>query len=380
MAMINCPECGKEISDLAQSCPNCGFPMAFSSASNSAITHEKINYTAPIVVEEQSKKPAFGIWVTIGCILTLFFIISVSTITSSMSSDKNNVEEKVADSPETVAETVEEKPEYIVAHNQNYIESDIEETQITEEEWSEENQDITYEDVFFYDLMDNIESYNGKYVRTVIQVSDCRDSETEHYITSQYPDYDLVSNYDNIIVYPDNYSDFKYGEYITVEGRIGKNGSKDVLANAHIVNYGEEAKAAFDAEKSILDENILAQEQEYEADFKENATSPTYDDLLRYPDSYKEIQIKVNAKIVKVEPDGIILDGNIEATMAGETIALYDGRDVKEPKLRDGDSVTIYGYGYGTTTVKVQDVSGWLPKTVDKYSIPAIKIKYIEFN
>ena len=27
MALINCPECGKEISDKAVSCPNCGCPI-----------------------------------------------------------------------------------------------------------------------------------------------------------------------------------------------------------------------------------------------------------------------------------------------------------------------------------------------------------------
>lgn len=27
MSMINCPECGKEISDKAFSCPNCGYPL-----------------------------------------------------------------------------------------------------------------------------------------------------------------------------------------------------------------------------------------------------------------------------------------------------------------------------------------------------------------
>ena len=28
MALIMCPECGKEISDKALSCPNCGLPIA----------------------------------------------------------------------------------------------------------------------------------------------------------------------------------------------------------------------------------------------------------------------------------------------------------------------------------------------------------------
>jgi len=27
MALINCPECKKEISDKAESCPHCGFPL-----------------------------------------------------------------------------------------------------------------------------------------------------------------------------------------------------------------------------------------------------------------------------------------------------------------------------------------------------------------
>ena len=27
MALIKCPECGKEISDRAKKCPNCGFPI-----------------------------------------------------------------------------------------------------------------------------------------------------------------------------------------------------------------------------------------------------------------------------------------------------------------------------------------------------------------
>ena len=27
MALIKCPECGKEISDTAKQCPNCGHPL-----------------------------------------------------------------------------------------------------------------------------------------------------------------------------------------------------------------------------------------------------------------------------------------------------------------------------------------------------------------
>lgn len=34
--MIKCPECGKEISDLANTCPNCGFPLGFDSPRNNS--------------------------------------------------------------------------------------------------------------------------------------------------------------------------------------------------------------------------------------------------------------------------------------------------------------------------------------------------------
>jgi len=37
MALINCPECKKEISDMAESCPNCGFPIAKKAALKPAL-------------------------------------------------------------------------------------------------------------------------------------------------------------------------------------------------------------------------------------------------------------------------------------------------------------------------------------------------------
>ena len=34
MALINCPECGKQISDKAASCPDCGYPLQKSTIGN----------------------------------------------------------------------------------------------------------------------------------------------------------------------------------------------------------------------------------------------------------------------------------------------------------------------------------------------------------
>lgn len=382
MAMINCPECGKGISDLAESCPNCGFPMGINSFNTAVNSHTDLNTQQndnPIVVVEHNQvktknhanKKKYSTIVI--CIFAFYGFIYVLGAISSTGKDNNlkNV-------------SVDKTVEYT-----EYNENKSKNSQITEQknlgEYIEDNnsylnQNITYEDVFFYNLMDNIDSYNGKYVRTVVEVYSCNELDNNSYIRSQYTDYDLTKNYSCITIYPDNYSGFQEGEYITVEGRVAKNGGSHCLSNAYIVSYGDEAKAIFDEGKRAYQENLEILAAEYEANFKENATSPSYDDLMRYPDSYKEIQIKVNAKIVRVEPDGIIFSGDIEATMSGGTIALYDRRETKEPKLLEGDSVAIYGYGKGLTTIKEQDVSGWIPKTVNEYSIPAIDIKYIEFN
>ena len=41
MSLINCPECNKEISDKAEACIGCGYPIA----SNDNTTHKKANYS-----------------------------------------------------------------------------------------------------------------------------------------------------------------------------------------------------------------------------------------------------------------------------------------------------------------------------------------------
>ena len=43
MALITCPECGKEVSDTAQSCPNCGYPIAQKEVVDKPVTDEDIS-------------------------------------------------------------------------------------------------------------------------------------------------------------------------------------------------------------------------------------------------------------------------------------------------------------------------------------------------
>ena len=69
MALIKCPECGKEISDQASSCPNCGCPI---SISNNQQPHH-------------TKEPKRG-----GCLKTIFifFVICIGAIIAVIYSKK----------------------------------------------------------------------------------------------------------------------------------------------------------------------------------------------------------------------------------------------------------------------------------------------------
>lgn len=48
MALIKCPECGKQVSDKAEFCPNCGYPIS-----------KKVNTTVRIKVNAPELSPCF---------------------------------------------------------------------------------------------------------------------------------------------------------------------------------------------------------------------------------------------------------------------------------------------------------------------------------
>lgn len=57
MAMIKCPECGKDISDLAKTCPNCGFPIGFESTQNTSFNNYPNTNTQPNISQAVAVKP-----------------------------------------------------------------------------------------------------------------------------------------------------------------------------------------------------------------------------------------------------------------------------------------------------------------------------------
>ena len=51
MALIKCPDCGKEVSSLAESCPNCSYPLAKMREEKETNIAEKVD------AERKKKKP-----------------------------------------------------------------------------------------------------------------------------------------------------------------------------------------------------------------------------------------------------------------------------------------------------------------------------------
>ena len=45
MALFNCPECGKQISDKAEKCPYCGLPSSYFNIKKDDAISEKIDYS-----------------------------------------------------------------------------------------------------------------------------------------------------------------------------------------------------------------------------------------------------------------------------------------------------------------------------------------------
>lgn len=115
-------------------------------------------------------------------------------------------------------------------------------------------------------------------------------------------------------------------------------------------------------------------------EFKEQAETVSYEDLRRYPDTYRDKPIKLTLYVKQADPDGIIFQGGIIATIPGtdSEMAVYDNRKVREPRIMEGDTITVYAVGNGLATMKLQDKSGWIAKTVEKYEVPSIKIQYMD--
>lgn len=127
MALIKCPECGKEISDQAITCPNCGCPISL----NAETTIKTISRSQPSKKERPLRKKMIIVLSISGCILLIGIANSVFSDSSETPSDEVQIEDNTQkEALPVVPDTVESET------------SQVEELQpeINETNKSEENQ------------------------------------------------------------------------------------------------------------------------------------------------------------------------------------------------------------------------------------------------
>lgn len=62
MALIKCPECGREVSDKASACPNCGYPISKSIENNNVIVRIKLETTPGVINQKVTIKGCGVSW------------------------------------------------------------------------------------------------------------------------------------------------------------------------------------------------------------------------------------------------------------------------------------------------------------------------------
>jgi hypothetical protein len=111
MALINCPECEKEISDKTQACPHCGFPIPEQKQQDAKMVLDKyeISKEKEIPVNDQiSKAPSFWSYLAAKILLCLVILSLCLSAFSMYTSVKASAIEQRVQEVENSSKFVEE--------------------------------------------------------------------------------------------------------------------------------------------------------------------------------------------------------------------------------------------------------------------------------
>lgn len=230
------------------------------------------------------------------------------------------------------------------------------------------------EEVKICDFIKNNDLYIGK--RIIINcICDTYDEDSDVITMNEFGDYDSEIK---ITALKNDSEKVSSGDYITINGyfkEIDSNGNPIFIET---ILCNENATEEYNIELQEYEENVRISSMSSEELFKERAETPTYEELRRYPDTYKDKPLKLTIYVEDIDPDGWIFPGDIIATYQGEELAVYDDREIREPRILEGDTITVYAVGYGLTKMQVKQKGLVFNKTVDEYDVPAIQIKYTE--
>lgn len=235
--------------------------------------------------------------------------------------------------------------------------------------------------VFYIDLENDISRYDGMEIITSFPVkhisSGGRIVADDTLLTD---DMDAMTGDDTL------YSKRDTIQYVTLQGRAERRSEDITIFSAEVIYAGSAMPEDLRQDMEDYEHAIRVARIAEREDFISRAVTPSYEELRRYPDTYAGQPLAITVYISMVEPDGILSNGNIWATYDGEEVGVYDLRTFREPRLMDGDTITIYAEGLGLTTVKTFiEGSGFLgtnlgAKVTDTREIPAFAMKYTSLD
>ena len=118
-----------------------------------------------------------------------------------------------------------------------------------------------------------------------------------------------------------------------------------------------------------------------EEDFKNSAEEVTYEDIYRNPETYRNKPIKITVYVNEYDTQFLGFVNVYYCQVDNQDIFLTDTREVAEPTIAKGDTVTIYGLGAGlaTLTESQKNILG-ITTNSEKSQIPSVDIKYAEIQ
>jgi len=332
MAMITCSECGKEVSDKAASCVNCGAPIA---------QHPTVQWSPP---PQRKKKLVRTILRTTLIVIAVFIgiLIIVAIFSDPVNNDEVSHEmsatQNSSPSPShssAPAPTPSQEPATSSTPSPEPIKT-------SEEKFDDDvvlaiRGHLDNDDSNYYSLLGALSAYR------LTAFLGLDDTATQNYRTMYYA-----------LHWRDAY--------------IGEFGADSNMEEAerHIVALSSEEDVraineAF-AEKARLEVRAIQ-------DYKDSAVTVSYNDLIRNPSDHKGKVIKITVRIQQEMIGGLLRDSGYRGTSSGNewyvSYKLPDGAS----RILVGDTVTFYGVFTG-----LQEVTRALTNT--KEYVPRINAEY----
>lgn len=89
MALINCPECGKEISDRVKVCPHCGYPFMEEQSEVNKVELSGVNLIKDDTPERKAKRKKIILYGLIGAVIAM--VLSLAGVKLSKSLEKKRI-------------------------------------------------------------------------------------------------------------------------------------------------------------------------------------------------------------------------------------------------------------------------------------------------